>query len=249
MCGGLNLCPPSLEPLHAHFFHYHRYEGGGLFRDVFITSSSLPLRIPESGLFAPAIITGGFHARASPAEGVTADGATIAPVLSVENAAPPGGAAAFFTAQFTLFDASGAAVNVSARSASFNVSAGAVIVVPLPPLALAAPELWSVARPYLYSLEARLYGAGADAGTLYDARTVPLGVRSIRWDALFGAFINEQPVKLRGFCNHASFGGGVVSRVWFGVLIIHRSALVLTPNLSSPLLLLPALRAWPCPSA
>jgi beta-galactosidase len=34
-----------------------------------------------------------------------------------------------------------------------------------------------------------------------------VGVRSVRWDAINGAFINEQRVKLRGFCNHNNFAG------------------------------------------
>lgn len=194
--------------------HTCRYEGAGLFREITISSSSLPLRIPPSGLFAPTFTMGAFHARATPALGLFSDNATIAPVLSIEHAGSAGSAAASFHASYAIYDATGALVAQSPVSAATNATAGAVVVINLPLTVLNAPELWSIPRPYLYTVNASLFDAAS--GALLDSRSSTLGIRSVRWDALYGAFINEQPTKLRGFCNHASFaavGMGVPQRI------------------------------------
>jgi len=62
--------------------------------------------------------------------------------------------------------------------------------------------LWSIARPFLYTVVASLLDS---SGGVIDSVNVSMGVRRVAFDANEGSFINNQPVKLRGFCNHASF--------------------------------------------
>ena len=184
------------------------YEGGGLFRDVRLVRSALPARLGDDGVFAPAFTEGAIAARATPAEGMTAASATV-----VASAAAELFAAAAVSASFSLFAADGATLLASASAARASGAAGDTLALAPPPLVVANAELWSIARPYLHVLAVTLLDA---AGAAVDAVNVTVGIRTVRWDAINGAFINEQNVKLRGFCNHASFaavGMGVPARV------------------------------------
>ena len=173
--------------------------------------SSAPARLADDGIFAPAFTEGAFTPRATPAEGITAASATVVASATVELVGPPG--VVVFSAAFDLFAADGATLLASGTASPANGSAGAMVTLAPPPLVVLNAELWSVARPYLHVLAVTLLDAG---GAAVDAANVTVGIRTVRWDAQNGAFLNEQPLKLRGFCNHASFasvGMGMPARV------------------------------------
>jgi beta-galactosidase/beta-glucuronidase len=65
---------------------------------------------------------------------------------------------------------------------------------------------WSVARPALHVLSVSLALAAAPAAAV-DGASAAVGVRGVRFDADLGAFVNEQRVRLRAFCDHESFAG------------------------------------------
>ena len=44
-------------------------------------------------------------------------------------------------------------------------------------------------------------------GNVVDESTTPFGVRTIRWDAAKGFFLNDKPVKIKGTCNHQNHAG------------------------------------------
>ena len=67
---------------------------------------------------------------------------------------------------------------------------------------LAAAELWSVARPYLYTLRVEVLD---EAGNAVDAVNVTTGVRTVKFDADKGLLLNEESVKVRGFCDHSNW--------------------------------------------
>lgn len=69
-------------------------------------------------------------------------------------------------------------------------------------LALSGPRRWSPETPTLYRVE---IVATSEAGT--DRRQVPIGFRTIRFDANRGFFLNDQPVKLKGVCLHQDHAG------------------------------------------
>jgi beta-galactosidase len=65
-----------------------------------------------------------------------------------------------------------------------------------------APALWSPESPSLYTAESKLYG-----GTeLCDEYTTRFGIRSIEVIPGKGFFLNGQPTKFRGVCNHHDLG-------------------------------------------
>ena len=68
---------------------------------------------------------------------------------------------------------------------------------------LAPPDLWSVRRPALYTLRTELYRSGQ----LLDAINTTVGLRTLRFDASEGLFLNDERVKVKGWCDHDSFGG------------------------------------------
>ncbi len=61
--------------------------------------------------------------------------------------------------------------------------------------ALMRPQLWEPAYPYLY----RVVCTVRVAGKTVDTREIPLGIRSVRWDANAGMFLNGHHLKLHGW--------------------------------------------------
>lgn len=68
---------------------------------------------------------------------------------------------------------------------------------------LANPALWSPETPNLYSAVVSVESAGKTR----DAERVTFGVRSLRFDADKGFFLNEKPLKIKGTCNHQDHAG------------------------------------------
>jgi beta-galactosidase/beta-glucuronidase len=171
------------------------------------------MRLADDGVFAPAFTEGAFHARGTPAEGLFVDSATVSPAVSVEVDASAPASYNNVTVRIELFAGDGATRLATSTSAPTPARRGATTPVAPPPLTIANAELWSIGRPYLHVLVASLLDG---AGGVLDTKNVTVGVRSVRWDAINGAFLNEQQVKLRGFCNHNNFAGvgmGVPPRV------------------------------------
>ena len=70
-------------------------------------------------------------------------------------------------------------------------------------LSVTDPAIWSIERPVLHTIHTRLWRDGA----LVDERRVPIGFRTIRFDADKGFFLNDRPVKLKGVCVHQDHAG------------------------------------------
>lgn len=65
------------------------------------------------------------------------------------------------------------------------------------------PALWSLEERNLYCLVATVEANGK----LIDGQGTPFGIRTIRFDADKGFFLNGAPVKLQGTCNHQDHAG------------------------------------------
>lgn len=65
-----------------------------------------------------------------------------------------------------------------------------------------SPEVWSLEEPKLYRVEARVSGAFGE-----HFQSVETGLRTLRYDANEGFFLNGKNVKMRGFCNHQDHAG------------------------------------------
>jgi beta-galactosidase len=64
------------------------------------------------------------------------------------------------------------------------------------------PERWSIERPYLYTIESKVFYDG----TLSDTYTTTIGLRSFSFDSTKGFFLNEKTVKIKGVCLHHDLG-------------------------------------------
>ncbi|MHB9056913.1 MAG: sugar-binding domain-containing protein [Paludibacteraceae bacterium] len=74
------------------------------------------------------------------------------------------------------------------------------------------PVLWSTETPDLYTLVTQV----REGKTVLDDETNSFGIRSIRYDAAKGFFLNEKPMKMYGACMHHD-GGGVGAAVPLGI--------------------------------
>ena len=172
-------------------------EGAGLTRGgaVLLVAPPIGMLAPE-GVAAPAFLTGPVTTRQTPADGLTAD-AAVSPSADVVLAS-----SSTATVTWLLLDAQG--VSVSVINASANLPAGGGPVVSAPgSMPVPAAELWSVARPYLYTLRTEL----RVGDVLLDSRDAAVGIRDVDWTGDAGLALNLQPVKLRGHCDHATWGG------------------------------------------
>ena len=160
------------------------YEGAGLYRHAW-----LAVRAPVS------IATDGVHC--DPRCG--ADGGWTVPVSvtlrSIEDVAVP------MRITATLIDPAGRIV-ATLRSDAVSVpslgDAEAAVA-----LQVQAPVRWSIDRPTLYIVAVALERDGA----VVDERRVPIGFRTIRFDADKGFFLNDVPVKIKGVCLHQDHAG------------------------------------------
>jgi hypothetical protein len=187
----------SLSPLHR-----CRYEGAGLYRRVHVTSASLAGSIATHGVAAPANVTGAVtpHTPGSSSGGLYAP-AVVHPTAVLRN---DGATASALTATFTLFDAAGR-LAASATAPTVTVPVGGNATAVSPALVLQAAELWSVGRPYLYTLQTAVSAAAAadsgGAAALLDATNVTVGVRATVFDPNTGFHLNGEAVRMRGYCD------------------------------------------------
>lgn len=80
-------------------------------------------------------------------------------------------------------------------------------------LAVLNPQLWSVDQPHLYTLRTVL----RRDGQVIDQEETSVGLRSIRFDANDGFFLNGQNLKMKGVCLHddaGALGTAVPVKVW-----------------------------------
>ncbi len=69
-------------------------------------------------------------------------------------------------------------------------------------VSLASPKRWSIESPVLYTAETTV----KVNGKVTDIYTTPFGIRTFKFDANKGFFLNDQQVKLKGMCLHQDAG-------------------------------------------
>ncbi len=99
-----------------------------------------------------------------------------------------------------VMDAAGQ--NVASATTPVVVRAGTSLET-LQTASVANAHRWSLETPYLY----RVVSTVQRDGRVLDADSVPLGIRTIRFDPDNGFFLNGKPVKIQGTCNHQDFIG------------------------------------------
>lgn len=168
------------------------YEGSGLPRHARIVVTPTDAFLRPFAIAAPAKVTGSIQPRSHPKDGLTA-AAELHPTADVSASTPQ-----TVTLTFQLVDAVGQVVATSTTKQSVHGD----VTVSSSPLVVKSAELWGVPRPYLYTLVATL---ATDKNQ--DSVNTTVGIRELTWDSADGLHVNEQRVKMRGFCNHESFAG------------------------------------------
>ncbi len=159
------------------------YEGAGLYRHAWLVKKDA-VHIACDGVWANPV-------RAD-------DGTWQVPVAVTMGSSAQ--AAADVAVAITLWDPAGQ--RVAARRVRTTVPALAQVVVErVIPVLL--PRLWSVADPALYQVRV----AVRRDGRTVDEVATTCGFRTIRFDADHGFFLNDQPLKLQGVCNHQDHAG------------------------------------------
>jgi beta-galactosidase len=159
------------------------YTGSGIYRHVWLTVTA-PVHVAQWGTYVYTPVIGEAQSLVSVETAVVNQSAAEAAVkltTSIED--PAGHEVATVSTEDRL--AAGAA-------RAFTQQTG-----------VAKPRLWSLDAPVLYTAVTRVYVAGA----LADETRTPFGIRSIRFDANHGFFLNGQPLKLKGVCIHHDLGG------------------------------------------
>jgi beta-galactosidase len=162
------------------------YEGGGIYRHVWLVKTS-PLHI---GPWGTTITSEVDFSGASPQ-------ATLQIKTCLENK-PSGPAACLLAA--TLLDPQG---RVAGEAISEVVVPESGLIEVQQMIKLDAPQLWSVEHPALYQVVSTIILDNEPV----DALTTSIGIRSVRFDAVRGFLLNEQPVKLKGVCCHQDHAG------------------------------------------
>ncbi|WP_082496110.1 beta-galactosidase GalA [Brevundimonas sp. Leaf363] len=169
------------------------YEGGGLYRHVWLVKRS-PIHIATDGVHA------------DPRKGANGQW-TVPATVTVANVSETRTNA---RAVVELVDARGAVVSSGYGDVSVDPleSADATMT-----LAVADPKLWSVDQPNLYTVRARVEANGAAS----DSVELKTGFRTFRFDAEEGFYLNDQWMKIHGVCvhqDHAGVGVAVPDAIW-----------------------------------
>lgn len=159
------------------------YEGGGIYRHVWLVTRA-PVHIVTDGIYA--------HPRKN-----QGDGWNIPIEVTLANS---GEQPADVQIDAVLFDAGD--VPLAKARAAVGVAPLAQSPARLS-IDVASPRLWSIEQPTLYRAEVTVTRGGA----IVDRTSVMIGFRTQHFDADKGFFLNGQPVKLKGTCNHQDHAG------------------------------------------
>ena len=163
------------------------YEGGGIYRHVWLTSKHFYHVVPDSLYVSPK---------------VNADGSASVKInLTIANDSDKDeelAAGSYFTCGGVLVPIGGNVIVPVKAHSKKETTIDCVIK---------KPVLWSLEDPKLYECNVSINSAHAFTRASYDHVSVPFGIRTIRFDKDKGFFLNGKAVKIQGTCNHQDFAG------------------------------------------
>jgi beta-galactosidase len=160
------------------------YEGAGIYRHVWLTKSN-PIHFAEDGFYVRTEIKGDSATVLVRAEVVNESERSVQIPISVQ-----------------VFDDDGNSVS-GAKVESERIPAWGNGLIEFQ-ASINHPRIWSLERPHLYRVIATL-GLGDNGSTDFYGTT--FGIRTVRFDADKGFFLNDQPLKIKGTCNHQDHAG------------------------------------------
>jgi beta-galactosidase len=159
------------------------YEGAGIYRHVWLTKTA-PVHVAPNGTFVTTAPAG--------------SGATVTARATIFNDGP---AAQTVEVTQEIVDAAGKTVASSPAQAVRLRAVGSQEMATT--LSLPQARRWSLTDPYRYQLLTHVRQGGRET----DRYATPFGVRTIRFDANKGFFLNEQRVEVQGVNNHQDHAG------------------------------------------
>jgi beta-galactosidase len=193
-CGGANTLAVRAD---ARAFEGWWYEGGGIYRHVWLNRAGTVHIAPDGVFVVPAVQPDG---SAQLAVSVTMGGWLMG----------EGPRRARYELDVAIQDDRGRTAAHATRIGTQADEEGAHYTLKL---ALPHARLWSPEDPYRYRAVVRLHEASSDQtatgkeGQVLDSVTVPFGVRTVTFDPEKGLLLNGRPVKIKGTCNHQDFAG------------------------------------------
>eukprot|EP01121_Diplochlamys_sp_Union-15-3_P011256 TRINITY_DN323_c0_g1_i1.p1 TRINITY_DN323_c0_g1~~TRINITY_DN323_c0_g1_i1.p1 ORF type:complete len:779 (-),score=173.01 TRINITY_DN323_c0_g1_i1:14-2350(-) len=170
------------------------YDGGGIYRHVWLNVAD-PVHIRPWGVYAAASVTGTIVTDEI-GQSLATSSVTITTDIDNWNSAAVSG----YTLSSEIKDQSGK--SIAQVSSDVSVSAKGNVTIKQT-LNIAQANLWSLESPYLYTLTSSI----TKSGTAIDSVDTTFGVRKIFFDVNNGFYLNDQPVKIKGFANHQDFAG------------------------------------------
>ena len=157
------------------------YPGSGIYRHVWLLGSA-PAHVAHWGtyVFTPVVTDAQALVTVETTVANQAHDAAVRVAVSIE-------------------DAAGKIVGTAAGEQRIPAGQGRTFV---QQAAVANPALWSTATPNLYTVVTRVFADGAPA----DETRTPFGIRTTRFDANHGFFLNGRPEKIKGVCIHHDLG-------------------------------------------
>ena len=182
-------------------FSGHWYEGGGIYRPTHLVSTDKTHFTPDGVYGASQVIgTVADHDPKDPSKGQFAD-VEFNPVAEVVNNELT---QAGVMVKFDIYDQNDHLIaTVTSDKVSIDPGKTTLINTTIPKTS--SVELWSIARPYLYRLQASLMTVSSQSPI--DNVTVYIGARQAHWDPNTGFYLNGKHFTWRGFNNHNDFTG------------------------------------------
>ena len=182
-------------------FSGHWYEGGGIYRPTHLVSTD-PVHFAPDGVYGASQVFDivSDHDSNDPSKGQYAD-VMFNPVAEIMNTKMD---RAEVMVKFEIYDENKKMV-ASAMSKSVQIDPGKSAVVNATTSKISNIELWSIARPYLYTLQATLILSSDRTPIDYVSHTI--GSSLSHWDPNVGFSLNGKHFVWRGFNNHNDFTG------------------------------------------
>ncbi len=159
------------------------YEGAGIYRHVWLAKTH-PIHIASDGIYVQSEVRDG--------------STTVSIQTEVQNDSDT---ARNCTVMPQVLDAAGKVVTAT-EGTTTRIPAGSSRTVEIK-FPFDSPQLWSIEERYMYSAVVKLFVEGP----VTDLAQVSFGIRTARFDADKGFFLNEKPVKIKGTCNHQDHAG------------------------------------------
>ncbi len=159
------------------------YEGAGIYRHVWLTKTD-PVHVGHWGTFVRSEVSAN-SARVGIATDVCNEG-------DIEKRC---------RLTSSILDSAGAVV-ATVRSDELMIAAGGERRFDQQ-ATVNQPKLWSIEQPNMYKLVTVVEAGGVEV----DRYETPFGIRTFRFDPEQGFFLNGNPVKIKGTCNHQDHAG------------------------------------------